>query len=116
MTTDEQHKIYLPDGSYFNEMSQKFGMPTINLIIDEKIMGWAIITRDTLEHIGVDPNVRRLGLGEKVLDLILDWMKNNNKKQLYFLNAHHEFWDAMKKKKPRNVKLLPGFAGRIYCS
>lgn len=89
-------------------MFDVWGKPTVSLLENGELIGWAVIEDGYLTHIGVLEDKRRGGTGTKVLQLVFDHMKKNKTRKLNFVNAHHEFWNAMKTKFPKNVKLGPG--------
>jgi GNAT superfamily N-acetyltransferase len=71
---------------------------------------YATITSDiqygwVLDSVIVPDEYREQGIGTELVQEVMRWCKTKNIKSLYFLAYNQDFWDALRKKFPKNIRI-----------
>lgn len=68
-------------------------------VITDINYGWV------LDTIIVPDECRGQGVGTELVQEVLKWCKTKNIKSLYFLASNEDFWESMREKFPKNIRI-----------
>jgi len=77
------------------------------IVVQDHTTGW------TLEHVIVPEEHRGNGIGTELVQEVMKWCSSKKIKRLYFYAMNEDFWNSLKDKFPKHIKVDFNLNGEI---